>query len=94
MLKGLTDLAAYQATNGPGGAALTAQQLVQIGDFTGDDKVTNRDIQGLLNYLANNGLGSVSAVPEPSAFYLMACAALGIAFHLKARKNADRWPAS
>ncbi len=73
MLSALTDLAAYQATHGPEGGALTNQQLVQILDLTGDNQVTNADIQGLLDYLTNGGgFGSASqtAVPEPSSLAL------------------------
>ncbi len=73
MLNALTDLTVYQATHGPGGGALTNQQLVQILDLTGDSNVTNADIQGLIDFLINGaGAGSDAlAVPEPSTMLLM-----------------------
>src|SRR5262245_61876322 len=67
----LADLNGYQATHGPGGGALSDPQLLQIADLTDDDLVTNADIQGLINLLANgggSGGGSLTAVPEPSSF--------------------------
>jgi len=84
LMSALADLPGYQAMHGPGGAQLTNQQLAQIGDFTGDDQVTNADVQGLINYLATGGgfgQGSLMAVPEPSclalsitaAFFVSAC---------------------
>src|SRR5262249_17934162 len=41
----LADLSGYQSNNGPGGSALTDSQLLQIADLTGDNLVTNADIQ-------------------------------------------------
>src|SRR5262249_8619192 len=74
MENALADLTAYQATHGPGAGALTDHELVLVGDLTGDNKVTNADVQGLINLLANGGGsgapggGSLTAVPEPAAW--------------------------
>jgi len=81
LMSALSDLSAYQSTHGPGGGALTNQQLLQVADFTNDNLVTNTDLQSLIVYLANNagalpapGGGSVAAVPEPAAVILMVLA--------------------
>ena len=76
----LKNLGAYQATHGPGGSALGGNQLVSIGDLTGDGLVDNADLQGLIVYLANGGpvaLAQVVAVPEPPSV-LLAASALGL----------------
>ena len=73
-------MGAYQATHGPGGSALGGNQLVSIGDLTGDGLVDNADLQGLIVYLANGGpvaLAQVVAVPEPPSV-LLAASALGL----------------
>jgi T5SS/PEP-CTERM-associated repeat protein len=71
MESALVDLTTYQATHGPGGGALTDPQLLLIANLDGSAPVTNADLQGLLNLLANGaGAGSVSAVPEPPAIFL------------------------
>jgi T5SS/PEP-CTERM-associated repeat protein len=73
----LVDLSTYQSTHGPGGGALSGGQMLQIADLTGDNLVNNLDLQGLINYLANNagalpapGGGSITAVPEPASLIL------------------------
>jgi fibronectin-binding autotransporter adhesin len=87
MLKALTDLSAYQATNGLGGTALTNPQLMQLLDFTGDGAVTNADLQGLIDYL-NSGLGtgSISTVPEPASLGLAAIAGV-FAIRVRVRRR-------
>jgi len=75
MQTALADLNAYQATQGPGGGALSNSQLQQIGDLTDDHLVTNADIQGLIVLLANGGLAldggaSLAAVPEPNSWVI------------------------
>jgi T5SS/PEP-CTERM-associated repeat protein len=67
----LVDLSTYQATHGPGGGALTDPQLLLIANLDGNAPVTNADLQGLINLLANSGGGgSFSTVPEPPAIFL------------------------
>jgi hypothetical protein len=46
IMSALSDLSTYQATHGPGGGALTNQQLFEIADLTNDGTVTNADVQG------------------------------------------------
>jgi hypothetical protein len=71
MMAALADLSSYQSTNG-----LTALQLRQIADLTRDNNVTNADIQGLIDLLANGGgSSSLAAVPEPPGIVLMGTAA-------------------
>jgi hypothetical protein len=89
MESALIDLDSYKATHLFGGLPMTDLQLAEIGDFTGDSKVTNADLQGLINLLANGG-GSggalVSAVPEPSGVALAALATFAaIAVRLRQR---------
>jgi autotransporter-associated beta strand protein/T5SS/PEP-CTERM-associated repeat protein len=71
----LADLSGYRAAHGN----MTSAQLVSIGDLDGDGLVTNADLQGLINLLANGGgSGSLAAVPEPSSLVLAAIAGLAI----------------
>jgi hypothetical protein len=74
MMDALANPSAYQQMHG-----LMPGELTAIGDLNSDNQVTNVDLQGLINMLANNATGgsSISAVPEPSAFALM-IVALGI----------------
>ncbi len=65
MLAALTDLNAFRTNN-----HLTQSDLLAIGDFSNDGAVTNADIQGLLDYVAQFGSGSTVAVPEPSTLLL------------------------
>ncbi len=61
-LAALTNLAGYQTSRG-----LSTADLNYIADFNGDHVVTNRDIQGMLDYLINlagPGSGSGSAASE------------------------------
>ena len=76
MLQSLTDLKKFQADH-----MLSDPDLLAIGDLTGDNKVTNADIQGLINLLANgggSGAGSLTTVPEPNSLALVAIAGLTV----------------
>jgi len=68
MLKALTDKPAFATAN-----SLTTAQLNLLGDFSGDGKFTNLDIQPFLNKLAVQGLGSGALVdvPEPASLTLL-----------------------
>jgi hypothetical protein len=66
MMTALADLGGFQTTSG-----LTNPQLLQIADITGDQQVTNTDLQGLIDLLASGSdIGSLAAVPEPSSIVL------------------------
>ncbi|HZZ29258.1 MAG TPA: neprosin family prolyl endopeptidase [Pirellulales bacterium] len=67
--KALTDLNGYETQYG-----VTTPNLQLIGDLNSDGKVTNADLQGLLNLLLSGG-GSASTVPEPNAAVLAGIAA-------------------
>ena len=83
MMTALTDLSGYSATN----HLSLPDDLVQLGDFDSDMKVTNLDLQGLLNLLANNsGGGSMSAVPEPTSVALICIGGLFV-FGLRKRES-------
>jgi len=58
-----------------------------VGDFNGDGKVTNADLQGMLTAL-KMGQGTTSSVPEPSSFALASLA--GIAFLVCGRRRRGR----
>jgi fibronectin-binding autotransporter adhesin len=79
MLRALTDLSAYQANY-----ILTAQDVKNIADVNFDGVVNNFDIQAQLDMIANLGLGSVSAVPEPTSLGLLA---LGGILLFRVRRN-------
>ena len=83
MQTALTNLAAYSATYG-----LSASDLPGIGDFDGDLKFTNADMQGFLAYL-QGGNGSLSAVPEPATFSLLGLSIPAIALVARQRKAAS-----
>lgn len=85
LMTALADLTAYQSSHGPGGA-LTNQQLLDIADLTGDNLVTNADLQGLIVLLASGGAGSISTVPEPGTIglALLGAAVVGLAIRKRA----------
>jgi hypothetical protein len=60
--------------------------LAAIGDFDNSGAVTNRDIQGLLDLVASQGGGSVTAVPEPPGVDLGFMAALAVVPGFRRRK--------
>ena len=65
MLNALTDLSAYQSNHN-----FTASDLLNVGDVDGDEKVTNRDIQALLDLLSPGDTSSATAVPEPDTMLI------------------------
>jgi polygalacturonase len=69
----LTDLSGFQSTH-----SFTDIQMAVLGDFNYDFKVTNTDLQGLINLIASGGGGSVSVVPEPSSVWLIGMAGLAL----------------
>jgi len=72
MTSALSDLSGYETSH-----SLTDQQLLAIADLNSDNRVTNADVQGLINLLANGGgSGSLTAVPEPTSFSMLACGAI------------------
>jgi hypothetical protein len=76
----LTDLNVYKANHNN----LTDSQLAAIGDFDGDGKVTNADLQKFLGVLAagtgtGTGTGSLSAVPEPVSVSLALIGLIAVA---------------
>jgi autotransporter-associated beta strand protein len=84
-MSALTDLTNYQS-----GLGLSGTELVQIGDLSGDGKVNNLDLQGLLTYLIQ-GHGSVAAVPEPGTLSLVCLG--GVSFLIVGvRKRHRRMP--
>ena len=66
MLVALTDLNSYQTTK-----SLTDSQLLAVGDINGDGRVSNADVQPLLDLLGT-GDESIAGVPEPSSLVLLA----------------------
>ena len=81
MEQSLTDLHGYQSAK-----ALTDPQLLAIGDLNSDGKVTNADLQVLLNLLKSGG-GSLAAVPEPASIQLIVLALPGLAFAVVRRRG-------
>jgi hypothetical protein len=73
MMSVLADLSDYQAYWG-----LTSQQLTTLADFTSDESVTNQDLQGLIDKLANDPASPSTPVPEPSTWIVLTGASLAI----------------
>jgi fibronectin-binding autotransporter adhesin len=86
MLGAMTNQSGYLSTN-----SLVNSDLLALGDFNSDNKVTNADIQGELNYLAGlPGGGSLAAVPEPSSIVLAGLALPALAYALRRRRVTRR----
>lgn len=67
----LSDLQAYEGN-------LSDAQFAEVADLTKDGLVTNADLQGLIDYLANGGTGTLAPVPEPSTLQLAAIAIISM----------------
>jgi autotransporter-associated beta strand protein len=82
MLQALTDIPRYQNTYG-----MTPSELISVTDMNGDNALTNRDIQNLLDVLA--GGGSAAPVHEPSSALLAGGGLIGLA-RVYRRRSAQR----
>jgi len=81
MMSALADLSGYQTYWG-----LTGERLTTLGDFNSDEIVTDGDLQGLINNLANaGGTGSSTPVPEPSTWIVSMSGWLGILLLIRRR---------
>src|SRR5262249_21592914 len=87
-MNALTNTAAYLAnpTGLPSGDAMTAQDLLTVGDINGDHVFNNADIQTLLDDL-KAGLGSDNSVPEPASLLLTALALPALLLARRSRKT-------
>ena len=83
MLKALSDPSAYEQSH-----QLSDGDFLTIADVNHDGKITNADIQPLLDLIATNGGGSLAAVPEPASWLLVAVGTLGVVCLLR-RKRAS-----
>ena len=67
MSTALADLSGYESQHG-----LSDPQLELLGDLNGDGVIDNRDVQSLIDLVANGGgNGSLTTVPEPPTAWLM-----------------------
>jgi hypothetical protein len=71
LVTALSDLKSYEGS-------LTDAQFAEVADLTKDGTVTNADLQGLFDYLANGGTGTLAAVPEPGSLKLAAIAIISV----------------
>src|SRR5262249_38764734 len=72
LMAALANLSSYQSTE-----HLSDSQLGLIADLNNDGLVTNIDLQGLINLLADSATGSLTTVPEPASFVLLGIGAAG-----------------
>jgi hypothetical protein len=72
MEQALANPSGFESKNG-----LSPSDYTTLGDFNGDGQVNNADLQAMLIAL-QNGQGSLSSVPEPSAFGLACLAGVGL----------------
>ena len=72
MEQALANPTAFETKNG-----LSPGDYKTLGDFNGDGQVNNADLQAMLIAL-QNGQGSLSSVPEPSALVLACLAVAGL----------------
>jgi hypothetical protein len=70
MINALVNLNSYRTIN-----SLTDADLLAIGDINGDGKLTNADVQSLLDSF-KSGAGSMAPVPEPTSIVLMTLASM------------------
>ncbi|HZZ29043.1 MAG TPA: hypothetical protein VFE46_13675 [Pirellulales bacterium] len=84
MLSALIDLSGYQTSHD-----LSDDELLQIADLNHDGKVTNADLQGLLDLLKSEGSSAVSGVPEPSSCVLASLAFVAV-FNTVYRRRSQR----
>ena len=71
----LANVTAFQNNYGPSHLVLNSDELYAVLDQNHDGAINNADIQAAITSLANgggNGAGSVSAVPEPTSWLLLA----------------------
>ncbi|HEY2881442.1 MAG TPA: autotransporter-associated beta strand repeat-containing protein, partial [Pirellulales bacterium] len=90
-LVNLTNYAAGTTSIRSNNMVFDAPDLADVGDFDGDNIITNADLQGMLYYLQTghgsaSAIGGTSAVPEPSSFILMGCVAPAIWLLARRRK--------
>ena len=83
MLKALTDVKTFEATN-----SLSAADMLALGDFDMDQQFTNADILGFLSFL-QAGNGSLASVSEPASLVLLGWSLPGLALlaHRRSRSS-------
>jgi hypothetical protein len=85
MMGALTNLPSYESSG-----ALSNADLLAIGDLNADGKVTNTDVQSLINLLKGGGGTGAQAVPEPGSIWLGVFAAAAILNVCRRRTSALR----
>jgi PEP-CTERM motif len=83
LMTALTDLTKYKSNHG----IATDDALKLRADVDPNGTVDNKDVQALINKLANAGGGTLSAVPEPGSWLLLTFGAAGLGLAMRRRHN-------
>ena len=84
----LTNITALKNNYGPSHLVLNTDELDAVLDQNHDGVINNLDVQAAITNLANTGgVGTVSAVPEPTSLVLLAVGGILVLVGTRARKQ-------
>jgi autotransporter-associated beta strand protein len=85
----LTNISAFQSNYGPSHLVLNNDELYAVLDQNHEGMINNLDVQAAITALANTGgVGTLTAVPEPTSFVLLAVGGVLVYAGARTRRNA------